>query len=535
MKTTSTHAACLADMQKQWHERQVSQIELEIQSAALAELERQKQQVEEGLQRYAGLYDKAPVSYLSLARDGYIVGANRAAAALLHMERGNLPGELFERFVAPESQSRLRPFLENLPSSGESAVMEAQLFEGVGGGRIRLEANLDAADQVIRVIVSDITEWHARETALRRAFVVMDNLDEGVVMTDAAGCIQSVNPAFCAISGYTASEAQGLPLRVLRHPRQKPWFYSALWGDVLAGVSWQGELLARRRDGSEFIAMLSLRPMMGADGSVNSVVTVISDISQRRHAEHALQELHHKLELRVGQRTAELQQANGQLRQLSAHMASVKEEERKRIAREIHDELGQNLLALRMDISQLHARVGHRDTRFGQRVTAALSTIDATLRSVRGIMNELRPAVLDLGLTAALEWLVKDFRSRSGIDCRLRLPHDAGFARIDGETATVLFRIVQESLANVLRHSGASYVEVALDEEGGQILLTIEDNGIGIEPQHRDKSGSFGLIGIAERVEALNGHFHLHEYEPGAGTRLSVRLPVESPLESPLG
>jgi PAS domain S-box-containing protein len=526
MKTVPTGGDGQTDMLKQWHELQVSQIELEIQSAALAELELQKRQVEEGLQRYAGLYENAPVSYLSLSREGFIVGANRAAAALLHTERASLPGEPFERFVAPESQSALRCFLQDLPPGGESAVMEAQLFEGVAGGRVRLEANLDAADDVIRIIVSDITVWHARETALRKAFVVMDNLDEGVVMADPAGHIQSVNPAFCAITGYPASEALGLSLRALRHRRQKPEFYATLWGEVQAGVSWQGELLARRRDGSEFIASLSLRPMVGADGNVNSVVAVFSDISQRRQAEHALQELHHKLEVRVVQRTAELLHANGQLRQLSAHLASVKEEERKRIAREIHDELGQNLLALRLDISQLHARVGHHDTRLGRRVTAALATIDATLRSVRGIMNDLRPAVLDLGLAAALEWLVNDFRNRCGIDCRLRMPHDVGFARVDGETAVVLFRIVQESLQNVLRHARASYVEVALEELGDEIMLSVEDNGVGIAPQHRNKSGSFGLIGIAERVDALRGTLHLHDYEPGAGTRLSVRLPL---------
>ncbi|MGO4376800.1 PAS domain S-box protein [Pseudoduganella sp. RAF19] len=527
MKKTPSQSADELDMRKQWHELQVSQIELEIQSAALAELELQKRQVEEGLQRYAGLYEKAPVSYLSLSRDGQIVGANRAAAALLHTECAALPGEPFERFVEPASQAALRCFLADLPTDGSSAVMEALLFDGVGGSRIRLEANLDSGDDVIRIIVSDITEWHARETALRRAFVVMDNLDEGVVTTDPAGRILSVNPAFCAITGFGATEAQGKPLRMLRHPRQKPEFYGTLWAEVLAGISWQGELMVRRRDGSEFIASLSLRPMLGTDGEVNSVVAVFSDISQRRQAEDALQELHHKLEVRVVQRTAELLHANGQLRQLSAHMASVKEEERKRIAREIHDELGQNLLALRMDISQMHARVGHGDSRLARRVTAALATIDASLRSVRGIMNELRPAVLDLGLPAALEWLVNDFRGRSALDCRLRMPHDAGFARINAETGVVLFRIVQESLANVLRHAKASYVEVALEEQDGDIMLAVEDNGIGITPQQRDKPGRFGLIGIAERVDALQGTFRLHDYEPGAGARLSVRLPLQ--------
>jgi signal transduction histidine kinase len=255
-------------------------------------------------------------------------------------------------------------------------------------------------------------------------------------------------------------------------------------------------------------------------------VAVLSDISRRKQAESALQDLHRNLETRVVQRTAELLHANGQLRQLSAHMAAVKEEERKRIAREIHDELGQNLLALKLDIVQLNERLGGRQSRFARRVASALDNIDASLRSVRGIMNELRPSVLDLGLAAALEWLVNDFRHRSSLHYALELPSEAELAAIDSETSLVLFRIVQEALVNVLRHSRAGQVAVKLAVEQGSVVLEVDDDGIGIAPSCRERPGSFGLIGMQERADALQGSFSLNDYEAGAGCCVTVRLPL---------
>jgi len=509
-----------ADALRQWHELQVSQLELEVQSAALAELERQKREVEQGLLRYAGLFDQAPVCYLALARDGRIAGANRAAAALFAVSLHELPGQPVERFVAPACQPGLRRMLARLDADGASASMEAQLFDFIGGARVRIEANLDCSGEAIRMVISDVRSHEQNDAALRRTFAVLDNLGEGVAVADANGAIVAVNPAFSAISGYTEANAIGSDLADLCGA-------DAAFNALESG-SWQGEISGRRPDGGDYQATLSLRALAGPDGGVAGVVAVLSDISRRKQAESALQDLHRNLETRVLQRTAELMHANGQLRQLSAHMAAVKEEERKRIAREIHDELGQNLLALKLDIVQLNERMGGRRNRFARRVAAALENIDATLRSVRGIMNELRPSVLDLGLAAALEWLVNDFRQRSSLRYELELPGEAQLAVIGSDQSLVLFRIVQEALVNVLRHSRASMVTVRLWVEEGVILLEVEDNGIGIAPSCRERPGSFGLIGMQERADALHGSFALNEYDPGAGCCIRVRLPLPS-------
>lgn len=211
------------------------------------------------------------------------------------------------------------------------------------------------------------------------------------------------------------------------------------------------------------------------------------------------------------------------LRELTAHQDRVKEDERRRIAREIHDELGQTLLALRIDVSMLETRTGNTHPRLNEKVRGALQYIDATVRTIRTIINNLRPAVLDLGLTAAIEWQVNEFRRRSGISCDLVLGQEE-FA-VDDARATTLFRILQESLTNVIRHAKASHVLIDLNKEGEHLVMKIADNGVGIPPGARKSSNSFGLVGVEERVHALNGKFVIAS-APGAGTTLTIHIPL---------
>ena len=156
-----------------------------------------------------------------------------------------------------------------------------------------------------------------------------------------------------------------------------------------------------------------------------------------------------------------------------------------------------------------------------------LSNVDTTIKSVRGIMNELRPMALDLGLQAAIEWQVGDFRKRSGVACRLLIRDEALFAAIGSQVEIVLFRIVQEALSNVMRHAQASQVEIELSSDACAVYVAISDNGIGITPQQQRKKQCFGLIGIAERVTALGGHFEVGMPASGAGCRLALQIPLQ--------
>ena len=232
-------------------------------------------------------------------------------------------------------------------------------------------------------------------------------------------------------------------------------------------------------------------------------------------------------ELRDSQ--AKLQISHQKLRRLAAHADQIKEHERKRIAREIHDDLGQNLLALRIEADILASRTHARHPRLHARARATLSQIDATIKSVRQIINELRPNVLDLGLNAAVEWQIAEFRRRTGIVCELIENNNE--IRLDDHCATAFFRILQESLSNISRHARASLVRVQLQAQGDRLTMMVSDNGIGMPEGGRNKIGSFGLVGIEERINLLGGSFAIVS-SPGGGTAITVSVPL--PESAPL-
>ncbi|BDT57997.1 hypothetical protein MasN3_14910 [Massilia varians] len=234
-------------------------------------------------------------------------------------------------------------------------------------------------------------------------------------------------------------------------------------------------------------------------------------------------------ELRASQ--AKLQATNEKLRQLAAHAEQIKEGERKRIAREIHDELGQNLLALKIEAEILANRTRDRHGRLYERANATVRQIDLTIRSVRQIINDLRPNVLDLGLNAAVDWQVTDFARRTGIECEL--VEDETEHHLDDQCATAFFRILQESLNNVARHARATRVRIDLHQHADMLTMTIRDNGIGMQPGSRNRNGSFGLVGIEERVNILGGSFSISS-GPDTGTTIVVTIPVTGyPSETP--
>lgn len=240
-------------------------------------------------------------------------------------------------------------------------------------------------------------------------------------------------------------------------------------------------------------------------------------IPDREKLREAISQLEHEI--------AERKNAESALRELAAYQERVREDERKRIAREVHDDLGQNLLALRLEVASLHARAGDRHPLLQERTAVALEHIDATMKSIRSIMNNLRPPVLDLGLQAAIEWQVRQFERRTGISCELSMSDD-GRPVVD-EQATAVFRILQESLNNIGRHARASQVCVALRIDEQRLSLVVQDNGIGIYPSDRRKQHRFGLIGMQERVAMLGGELSI-DSEPGQGTLLRMSIPMQA-------
>lgn len=219
-----------------------------------------------------------------------------------------------------------------------------------------------------------------------------------------------------------------------------------------------------------------------------------------------------------------LYQSREALRLFAAHQEQVREAERKRIAAEIHDDLGQNLLALRMDVELLRGRAG-ANTRLNEKAGFALRTIDTAIKSVRGIIGELRPAVLNLGLPAAVEWQLTEFERSHGIACKLVVNESEFELGLDDERTVVAFRILQEALANTARHAQATEIEVELGINDRMLSMTVKDNGKGFQPIERRKANAFGLIGIKERIKSLGGNFIIDSRN---GTAISISIPLQA-------
>ncbi len=232
-----------------------------------------------------------------------------------------------------------------------------------------------------------------------------------------------------------------------------------------------------------------------------------------------------KRELDIRKRAEEtLLKSHEQIRNLSIHLLSVREEERTKIAREIHDRLGQMLTAIKMDLFWLNKRLQYlKNNVLTEKVISTINLVDNTLQTVKQISAQLRPAILDdQGLVAALAWEVEEFKKRLEIECRLKTSPEN--IDIDSDRATVIYRITQEVLTNVARHAQASKVEVNLSYDSGYIFLEVGDNGVGITEDQQLSPKSFGLLGIRERALQYGGELDICGVK-GKGTIIKVTLP----------
>ncbi|HEV3276057.1 MAG TPA: PAS domain S-box protein [Terriglobia bacterium] len=252
---------------------------------------------------------------------------------------------------------------------------------------------------------------------------------------------------------------------------------------------------------------------MRHENGVIRIDGVVGDITQRKLAE---EKARHAFE---------------QLRALAAHTEGVREEERKRVAREIHDQLGQALTALKIDLSGLLREFRSCDQAHPGKAESILRLVDETIQSVRRISTELRPGILDdLGLVAAVEWAAEEFQARTGTECRLELPE--GDVAADPAQATAIFRIFQETLTNVARHANATRVDVRLADGNGGLVLEVRDNGAGISAEKLSQGQSLGILGMRERAALLGGVLAIRG-AAGEGTAVEVRIP-EAPPAGPV-
>jgi two-component system sensor histidine kinase UhpB len=366
---------------------------------------------------------------------------------------------------------------------------------------------------------------HPVESKLRRIegwfTAAIKSIGEAVITADEQGQVTFLNPAAEALTGWKLAEAAGCPLgEIFQLAQERERFgkhEAPLPGADPVSTSTANHAALRARNGAVIPVDWNAAPIRDERGAVIGRVLIVRDIAERRRAD------------------IELKQSREQLRSLAAHLQDVREEERIRIAREVHDELGQMITGLRMDLSWMEKRlVAIADAAarepLAAKAKAMFELLDGMVKTVRKIASELRPGVLDdLGLAPALEWQARDWQTRTGIECQVSANLEG--VTVSPECGTALFRIFQETLTNVARHAQATRVNAQISASNGWSTMEIQDNGRGITGEDRRRTKSFGLLGMSERARLLGGEFNISG-DPGKGTTVRVKIPLN---DAPVG
>jgi two-component system sensor histidine kinase UhpB len=459
------------------------------------------------------MFEMLPDMIFVVDQEERILFANQVAARALGGAPEQLVGKKQGDFFAPALAARHSQAIQQVFRTGEAVVTEDQqdLHRRPVWIDTRLVPFRDPSGAIVAVvgIVRDVTERRLAldALALREAYLrsMLDNLPYLAWFKNTQGKFQIVNRTFADAAGKAhPADLVGLSdFDVWPHGMAAG--YVADDNEVMA--SHEKKLVEEEvRIGGENRWVETFKsPVFDASGKVIGTTGLARDITGRRE----LQE--------------EQRRSREQLRALAAHVESVREQERLRIAREIHDELGQSLTCMGMDLAFLDKQIGTDNKEAAARVAALVDLVKDTIRCVRRISSELRPSILDdLGLGAAIEWLAHDFEARTEIACSVQVPEDLS---LPFELATPLFRVCQEALTNVTRHAHAGHVGITLSCSNAQISLTVTDDGRGITEEEIRRHGSLGLLGMKERVAILGGTLDV-QGRPGQGTTVAIRIPL---------
>jgi PAS domain S-box-containing protein len=493
---------------------EVHQIELELQNE---ELRRTRLALQTAVDRYVELYDFSPAGHLTLDQKGVIQEANLRAGTLLGIPRGELIRQPIIKFIAPNGQGVFARHLQDAFRTGARQSCDLPLFQPGGATPvIHLESQAFPDEKgpqtYCRIALFDITERkHAEEVRRKseeRLRAIMDNSPALIFLKDLEGRYVQINRRLEEVFHLASRNIIGKTDEEIFPPEQAAAFRANDRKVLEAGVATEFEEVALHDDGPHTSIVLKF-PLLNAQGQPYALCGIVTDITERRRAEKQLQE------------------TVDRVRTLSQRLNAVREEERTRIARELHDELGVRLTCLKLDLARLQSSNGKSLLTSGKRaekIRSMITEVDATIASVQRLVAELRPGILDdLGLVAAIEWQCQDFERRSGIRCLCEATQEQII--LDPSCATAAFRICQETLTNVMRHANATFVRVLLTQVNGDLLLEIQDDGRGISAEKLTDSASLGLLGMRERASSLEGQVEIAGW-PGKGTNVTLRLPI---------
>ena len=466
--------------------------------------------------------DQSPVGILWVNWDSHVRYANRAAEDMLGYKAGGLLERPLSSFEPGLSMDRWLSLWKRARASEDGAQRIETHCIRADGSEFPADVTLSflrfQAAEYLVVYLNDITERRQVQAALQESDARLQGIAAnvpGLVFRLERSLLTGeldfpyISEGSENLAGYSPATLRRheVGLRSLVHPDDRADYHRVqdMALDSDSDWSWQGRILTRQ--GQQRWAEIKAITRRLEDGTV-VWDGIVWDISESKRIE------------------LELDSSRGQLRELSAHLESVREEEKARIAREVHDELGQMLTVLKLETSMCELAYAELDPGLRERLNSMKKLIAQLFQLVRDVATALRPPILDAGISSAIEWQAHRFEARTQIPCLVRVPEY--LPPLSAAKEVGLFRILQEALTNVMRHAQAQTVELTLSVEGHELCLSISDDGQGFVPAS-GRPTSFGLVGMRERVLMLGGTLSLHS-EPGEGTTLSVRVPLRQAL-----
>lgn len=467
----------------------------------------ERKQAEEALKKseakFRSYLERSPLAVFVADKEGQLVQVNRSAAELLGYDMARLSCmHIWELYPAADREEVRREFALLCT---EARIDTERRFQRRDGSHIWVSLHAAMIEGGFSLAYCwDITRQKQAEEIMRWYELLSGNSRDIILFMERdTGNIIEANEAAERAYGYSREELLKLTITDLCAEECVESIAC-----LMAKGDEQGSLfeaIHRRNDGSIFPVEVSTRTAE-TNGSP-TLINIVRDITERKRME------------------AEILQSREELRSLAGHLSAIREDEKAKIARELHDELGQSLTVVSYDLHWVRKKLRKDQGTLAEKIDAVAATTKGTIETIKRIQGELRPSILDnLGLCETMDWQARQFTERTHIPVAFDWDHDTV---IDSKVAVALYRIFQEALTNVARHSGATEIWVELAQDDNEVRLSISDDGRGIGKDELRKPLSFGLLGMKERVEAFSGSL-IVQGTPGKGTTLKVRIPRNS-------
>ncbi len=467
--------------------------------------------------KFRSYIENAPDGILVTNKKGQYIEANAAITNITGYSRQQLLKMSMPDLFPDDWKKQAMAHFNSVRTKGLSKGELMHLRKDGSRGYLNIDTVKISEDRYLGFLkdisVRRTAEEASRDSELRFRMFFDQSFFQFFVITDLDGNTLEVNQLVYDVYGC-------FPTKIIGKPLWEAWFWEKTQEEISTikksiqaatkGQRSEHDCVSFDKNGKKVFAARVFQPVKGYSGEIAYISVQGMDITARKKAEW-------ELELK----NSELSDVNEKLKHLSDHLYKEREEERKGIARELHDELGQALTALRMDLAWLKTHVNDQ-SRSLDKIESMFKLIDDTIHWVQKISSEIRPGILDdLGLIAAVEWQAQEFEKRSGLTCLVR---SEGEHLVEPKVATVLFRIFQEALTNVLRHARATRITISIISTEDFIQFTIQDNGIGITEKQISDKKSLGVIGMKERLQSLNGSISFKGRQ-NKGTKIDITIP----------